>query len=87
MVLSDAGIYIFSVNQAAEPTSIPALNSWGKLSNWPSLRQLPMGLGITQYTHGFWEAHGEGRDSGWGAAKEEKNFPGERFKKKKKGVI
>lgn len=43
-----------------------------------------MGLGITQYTHGFWEAHGEGRDSGWGAAKEEKNFPGERLKKKKK---
>lgn len=30
-----------------------------------------MGLGITYYTHGFWEAQGEGRDLG--AAKEEKN--------------
>lgn len=45
-----------------------------------------MGLGITYYTHGFWEAHGEGRDLGWGAAKEEKNFPGERLKKKKSHI-
>lgn len=73
------------IRQPSLPAS-PALNSWGKLSDWPNLRQLPMGLGITYYTQGFWEAHGEGRHLGWGAAKEEKNFPGERLKKRERVI-